>query len=345
MEAVHLRFQGSLRLAHSTGLPERSEVIVHSDGLKSALFAVGLQVYPEWAGQADAFFNAFTISSAFPFCNDEYFLPRPQWPVSFRFSQTEEALFAKKAKKIQYVSAAFYTSFYAHVPESAAHPPVLEVEDRQVVQGQFLFARPQPSERIIWETVTEPHAAKLEDPFGPPRYYTTSRTFFAEDCGLYFLIQFHDVSWRQPIFNALRLLGHQGLGSDRTVGNGFFDFEPAKDVKSFPFHPTEAPSAGDHKGLFVALGMYLPTKEELDRANLQESAWTLVKRGGYLAAPENPEHMRYRRKWVMMMGPGSVIKSRTKPVGKRVDLRPDMPHESIPHPVWRDGRCLFWQLG
>lgn len=344
MEAVHLRFQGPLRLAHATGLPERSEVIVHSDGLKSAIFAVGLQIYPEWAQQADAFFNAFSISSAFPFCEEEYFLPRPLWPVRFRFSQTEEALFAKKAKKIQYVSPEYYRSFNAQMPEPTAQPSVLEVEDSQVVQGQFLFARPQPSERIIWETVTEPHAAKLEDPFGPPRYYTTSRTFFAEGCGLYFLIQFQDEAWRQPVFNALRLLGHQGLGSDRTVGNGFFDFNPAKDVRPFPYAPSVSGSLKS-SALYVALGMYLPTRKELEQASLEESAWTLVKRGGFLAAPENPDHMRYRRKWVMMMGPGSVIKSRTKPVGKIVDLRPDMPHESIPHPVWRDGRCLFWQLG
>jgi CRISPR type III-A-associated RAMP protein Csm4 len=345
-EAWHLRFTGPLRLSHPTGLPERSEIIIHSDTLKSALFAVGLQIYPEWAGQADNYFNAFSISSAFPFCGEEYFLPRPQWPVIFRFSQTDEALFAKKAKKIQYVSAAFYDSFYKNLPaHSFAQPPVLDVDNSQVVQGQFLSSRSQPSGRVVWETVVEPHAAKLEDPFGSPRYFTTSRTFFAQDCGLYFLIRFHDETWRGPLLNAMRLLGHQGMGSDRSVGNVFFDFHPERDIKSpLPFGlPDQDPP--DQAGLYVALGMYLPTQEDLERAHLDESSWTLVRRGGYLAAPENPEHMRLRRNWLMMMGPGSVLKCTASPVGKMVDLRPEVPHDPVRHPVWRDGRCLFWKLG
>jgi CRISPR/Cas system CSM-associated protein Csm4 (group 5 of RAMP superfamily) len=91
--------------------------------------------------------------------------------------------------------------------------------------------------------------------------------------------------------------------------------------------------------------MYLPTQEDLERAHLDESSWTLVRRGGYLAAPENPEHMRLRRNWLMMMGPGSVLKCTASPVGKMVDLRPEVPHDPVRHPVWRDGRCLFWKLG
>lgn len=340
-EAWHLRFTGPLRLSHSTGLPERSEIIVHSDTLKAALFAVGLQIYPEWAEQAENFFKAFSLSSAFPFCGDEYFLPRPQCPVIFRFSQTDPALFAKRAKKIQYVSVEYYGKLRAG---SSAQPSILDVNDSQVVQGQFLSSRSHTSERMIWETVVEPHASKLEDPFGSPRYFTTSRTFFAHDCGLYFLIRFHDETWRGPLLNALRLLGHQGLGSDRSVGNGFFDFHPDKDVKNFDSY-LPALDTFNSGGYYVALGMYLPTWQDLEHANLDESSWTLVKRGGYLAAPENPEHMRLRRNWVMMMGPGSVIKSDEMPEGKIVDLRPQVPHDPVQHPVWRDGRCLFWKLG
>ncbi|MBK8656807.1 MAG: hypothetical protein IPN20_23520 [Haliscomenobacter sp.] len=70
---------------------------------------------------------------------------------------------------------------------------------------------------------------------------------------------------------------------------------------------------------------------------MEDSAWGLVKRGGYIAGAADPDHTSLRKRSVFMFEEGSVFPN--KPLtGSRVDLKPDW--EGM-HSVWREGRPVF----
>jgi len=92
------------------------------------------------------------------------------------------------------------------------------------------------------------------------------------------------------------LLGENGVGSDRNTGNGQFiaTFE-----KEIPFH---IPTDGERQ---INLSLYCPNdKEEAAQMLDKESAFRLVKRGGFIASPTYIDHITYRKKSIYMIAEG-----------------------------------------
>lgn len=322
VEAIKFKFSGGLHIGRGAEELDKTATVYGSDALKSALFAVGLQYYPQWALTPDVFFNGFRISSAFPWCGDEYFLPKPG-DMRFKFEHNNDLAEAKMAKKITYISASQFRTW-------ASHTAPIHVKDSQVGDGSFLFAG--TGKKFLHAIVQQ----RVQIPLrydGETRPYYFERLLFEENSGLYFLISFEDETLKPKVMHALHMLGDLGIGTDRTVGNGQFEIQSIA--------PFQMPAGKD--GRQMAIGLYLPTEEEIANIDLTQSSWSLTKRGGYIAGASLTEHRSLRKNNIYFFGEGSTFTATKLLSGLYVNLQPAWGGSTM-HPVWRCGRPLFLAL-
>ncbi|MBK8818381.1 MAG: hypothetical protein IPN49_04560 [Saprospiraceae bacterium] len=147
--------------------------------------------------------------------------------------------------------------------------------------------------------------------------------------GLYFLAT---GDYLERIDKALSLLQYEGIGTDRNVGNGFFEFT-STDITLDGARDSE---------YSMALGLYCPlNKEQLSSELDAKSAYELVKRGGYIT---KEGYQTIEKCSIYMMAEGSILKT-NKPIhGKSsIDLTPkDLPQDMRPnHSIYRCGRTIF----
>jgi CRISPR-associated protein Csm4 len=333
LEAIKLRFSTPVHLGRGLEDLDRSETVYHSDSLKSAIFAVGLAQFPHWAeDNADAFFNGFRISSCFPFSGDELFLPKPFLNIRFEFSEVANDRQAKTGKKVSFLSLKQFEKLIS-VGEGAE--PIKISKDVITPDGQFICENETTAKRSFFKTEVQQRVSVfLEGNDEQTRPFYMDRLYFEKDCGLYFLVDFRgNTELRNQVLQTLRLLGDLGIGTDRTVGNGLFDFDQNRDVQS-----VEIKTVGKHQKQ-MNLGLYLPKEKELKEIKLDQSHWSLLKRGGYMGGTSNDEFLSLRKKSLYFFGEGSVFESETPLIGKKEYIKPDW---NLPmHPVWRDGQCLF----
>jgi CRISPR-associated protein Csm4 len=323
-EYAKLKFVSPLHLSKGKLGLDVSFEILHSDTLKSALFACAIELYSEAVvlngGDGKDFFESFTISSAFPYVNEDLFFPKPEWlPNTFEETIRTKEIDRKKVKKIRYFSQKYYQNLLNG-------NLILEKDKVAKYYADTPLVENQPFKS---ETVQRVSVSRTFEDDGKTFY--TERLFFYEGCGLFFLIQFHDASKREMIEAALRLMGDNGIGSDKSAGNGQFEFN------AFETLTLELPKDAAFQ---TNLSLYCPDYEEVkDEKFLNNSAYSLAKRGGYLANPRDFNHSTLRKKSILMFTEGSVFPKNRALTGKIVDLSPE--NENIGHSVWRDGRALF----
>lgn len=330
VEAIHLHFNSPLHIGRGATELDKTGAIYHSDALKSALYAVGLPYFPEWETSPDSFFNAFHISSAFPFCGDELFLPKPYFQMQFRFANTAEEKEAKKAKRISFISASLFPE-WAQAPEQK-----VSVQETQVSPGgSYLFNSASKAKAFLHAEIQQRVQVSLEgDTDNDARPFYFDRLYFDENSGLYFLAQFNNKAIRQQVLQVLTILGTQGIGTDRTVGNGLFNFDAATHIAPF-----DLPGKAGGK-LHMSLGLFLPGREELATVNMDESYWQLVKRGGYMGGSSYEKFLSLRKNNIYFFAEGSVFKTDVTPQGRYINLKPDFNDNDL-HPVYRCGQPLF----
>jgi CRISPR-associated protein Csm4 len=156
------------------------------------------------------------------------------------------------------------------------------------------------------------------------------KLYFADNAGLFCMVEIKDdnADTLQRLKAMFKLLGENGIGSDRAVGCGQFDVSYHTLTLALPATATK----------FTNLGLYCPTDTN-EVSN--PTAFTLIKRGGWLASPENETHLTYRKKSIYMVEEGAVFGFDTNSflMGKSVNLQPD--EVPVKHDIWRDGRALW----
>ena len=327
--ALRLRFTTPLHLGRGSEELDRSETVYHSDSLRAALFAVGLPYFPNWGEQPNTFFNTFRLSSCFPFAGEELFLPKPALPTRFQFSQTEEGKAAKKGKKLEFLSVPVFEQYV----NAGTTEPVID-GNCITPDGRFVCAGKETAKKTFFRSevqqrVTVFHEGNDES----TRPFYADRLFFEPDCGLYCWATFENSTIRQQILQTLRLLGEMGIGTDRTVGNGLFDFSADSDVSEHTLH------VGGLHNRQLSLGLYWPNQQEFGSIDLSQSYWQLIKRGGYMGGTSESAFLSLRKKSVYMFTEGSTFLAPKPLQGRFDDLKPDW--DAPMHPVWRDGQCLF----
>lgn len=294
-----------------------SSAEIHSDTISAALAAIRSQLGK--VDDVEEFMDSFTISSAFPFHESTFFLPRIKGKLNFNVEGKSEQELRKELKKIRFIEASVWQNLLGNrenkIKKSQLHGSFL-LNDTQS------FTKPYVSE--VMQRVTIPRADGQDaDPF----YFNW--TYFQKNAGMYCI-----VDAKAELFNEIvhyfELLGEIGIGTDKNVGGGKFDVK----TDTITFEAYKNTNAN------VLLSLYLPTEEEINTIDLNNSMYDLLLRGGYMAGSEREDLRHLRKKSVYMFGVGSVFSTSSTLKGKVVDLTPEW-NDSKMHPVYRSGKPFY----
>mgnify|MGYP002520590909 FL=1 len=292
----------------------------------SCLSKIGVQI-PDNGGLG------CSVSSAFPFYQENrnsspvYFFPKP---LRYSLPNLKDISDAKKVKKVRWLDFDYF--------RRVINGEQLFVDGQDITSikhGGFLTAGAIAEDFIssqVSPRVTMP--SRLGDEDARPFYM--DRVFFKGYSGLFFLAE-GDCSL---LDRGLKLLQYEGIGTDRNVGNGYFECQ--KDSITI-----ECPESSEYS---ISLSIFIPeNKEKLALMLGKEAvAYDFARRGGWIT--ESP-YNSIRKNAVYAFLPASVFALGKSPCveGRIVNLQPESLGEIIrtenlgesPHPIWRCGKSIF----
>lgn len=298
---------------------------IQSDTLYAALTSCLAKVGSEIPSDGDL---GFTISSMFPYyqeksdCAPIFFLPMP---FQTYMPQLTDVSKAKSIKKIQWIDSTLFSS----VSQGKA---LFDGTDKyfNYIYGYYLTAEPfsvendefiqsEVAQRVVLESRT---GAKDALP------YYIDRITFRDNSGLYFIA----TGKLNILDEALTLLSSEGLGTDRNVGFGSFEY--TKDTLTI-----DTPDDSDFQ---MALSLFIPESEEQLHELLASDyvAYDIVRRGGWITTYP---YTTYRKNAIYGFLPGSVFcrVGNSEIKGKIVNLSPNIEVKPCIHPIWRNGKSLM----
>jgi len=296
---------------------EESSSFIHSDTLSAAILATWALIWPEQINQ-QAQVPSFRLSSAFPYYQDCYFLPRVLSSQAIRLP-ADKLKQAKKLKKIQWLDTKLWLA-------SLSDPNWANTIDLEKgICQSVLVSQSNALPEKLWLEEERPRLSinRINNQAAENQIFNFSRIWFDPDGGLYFLAVFDDEASRQQFETALRVLGDSGIGADRTSGNGCFTWKRGQ-VPDLQIA---------EQGKAVALSLVNPVPSDCQTGWLEGSAYKLVSRGGWIGGSG------IRKQRVRMFAEGSVF---NQPLtGRMIDVSVD----HFPQKVFRDGRGFFVKAG
>ena len=298
---------------------ESASQVVSSDMLSAALASVRAM-----KGKKEGikeFLESFSISAAFPYYGEEYFLPSPVGKLNITVKGQKESEYRKQLKRIKYISSNLW--------HKLMRGETLEVESAQI-HGEYLIEIPDedfrtPTTHVVNQRVMVPREENLDAvPF------MFEWTFFRhgeKEAGLYCLIKTEKQNVEELI-GLFLTLGTVGIGSGKTVGGGSFEVN----TEEVEWPVIEGDST-------MLLSSYIPEEEELKGLNLESSRYQVVRRGGFMAGSSEERMRHLRKKTVYMFDVGSVFHTVQILKGKVVDITPEWNDKAM-HPVYRSGKPL-----
>jgi CRISPR-associated protein Csm4 len=301
-----------------------SDNLLHSDGIKSAIFATAIELFGDTRINK-AYFDSFKVSSAFPMVKNKYFLPKP---AHFGLG-IDNPTFRKSLNDVQYLELRFWEKFASGVQKEDALSTTTTLktpfksEATQRVWIKHAYEGREQEKGFDYDTLTAEDFNQDSTPF------YIEKNFMKEDHKLYFLVNYTEGSdeelFLKEMDGIMRLLGDNGVGLQRGIGNGHFVAKRNTLTLNLPT---------DSNGQ-MNLSLYCPdTADTLEQLNLTDSYYKLMKRGGWISTPVST----LRKRSIYMFTEGSVFRTPNAPKGKTEDLRPDIFKE---HPIWRDGNAIF----
>jgi CRISPR-associated protein Csm4 len=331
------KFTAPLHIANVRADYDRSETTLSSDTLYAAVMSAWATLgKAEWITPEPA----FALSSLFPYYKQgeqvRYFLPKPTGVLKANDNLSTR----KEIKKARYVEAELFAQW--------AKGSRIEADTNHLA-GEFYLKKPPANEKekniiksfITSEVYPRVRVPRVEGKDAEPYYI--ERIWFAEGCGLYCLFVGSDEDYRK-VKTALNFLQHEGIGTDRHVGNGLFVIEDIALPESFSFNTADA-------NYLVNLSLFCPESPEQLESLLPEAdsniAYELVQRGGWVTTEP---FLTLRKKRVHMFREGSVFARSAAAnitenvgfsiAGKTQNVRPDWNDEKL-HPIYRSGRAIF----
>lgn len=275
----------------------------------------------------------FTVSSLFPYFQKDkdstpiYFLPIP---MQAKQANLADASMAKKVKKVHWIDSALYSTvlcgdslfdgtdkYLPYIQENY----LTTCELPEDANGSKEFVRSEVSQRVTLKSRTGEEDALP---------YYVDKILFRHQAGFYFMAE-GDTTLLEK---ALHLLSMEGIGTDRNVGYGFFEYT----VESLSM---DLPQEANHQ---LTLSMFIPeSREQLtELMNSEQVAYDFARRGGWITTYP---YMTLRKNAIYGFLPGSVFhKVNDKPatvIGKIVDLKPSSVDVEIAHHVWRNGKAIM----
>ncbi len=275
------------------------------------------------------------LSSAFPYAGKVLFFPKPLLPANL--PPEMHSSWAKTLKKIAFVSRQIGMAWLAQEDLSAEanHDQLLHRGRVWVTREELSqlagFYDPRTGQIRMWAVEALPRVT-VDRATCRSAVYQAGVVRFRPGAGLFTLVEFLDgdaEAERQRLTTLFQVMGHSGLGGERSSGYGQFDLQEPE-----PFAGLGAVD-GD---LFLTLAPYHPTPAEVQAGVLGEGAsYNLLTRRGWVGSPEG---MPLRRRLVRLLGEGSVLRHTGQAgYGDLTDVTPRDEHgqEVLGHKVWRYG--------
>lgn len=317
-----MNFVAPLHLSMGKNSYDVSSKRLHSDTIKSAVLSCAFSLGSE-EEDIRKILNECIFSSAFPYYGDEYFFPKP-FVKLMAIKNLQEEKQGKVFKKIHYLGRNYF--------EMLLHGAAGEIDPAHLMDGGSCLSDHeellQEKNLTILKSSVNQRVTIAPDYSEDATPFYSERLFFPEKGGLWFMVEFAEKGIEKKLEGLLRLLGDNGIGTDRSVGNGFFKIEQDEITIT-------TPSSASHQ---MNLSLFCPNKSELTKETLEDSSWQLTKRGGYIAGGSNEDNLSLRKRSIYMFEEGSVFKN-VNLEGKVVDLRPKI--QEVNHPIWRDGKSIF----
>ena len=325
-----LHFTAPLHISDQHDDLGNSQKIIQSDTLYAALMSCLAKNGEDLPEDGEL---GFTVSSLFPYFQKDkdsspvYFLPIP---MQSRQADLADVTKAKTVKKVQWIDSNLYSSVLSGeslFDGTDSYIPYIQgnylttYELPEDINGSKEFVRSEVSQRVTLMSRTGEEDAK-------PFY--VDKILFRYDAGLYFIVE-GDTSLLEK---ALHLLSLEGIGTDRNVGYGFFEY--TADTLSI-----DLPKEANHQ---LSLSLLIPeSKEQLEMLlNSECVAYDFVRRGGWITTYP---YMTLRKNAIYGFVPGSVFRKdegeSATVIGKIVDLKPETVDVEITHHVWRNGKAIM----
>jgi CRISPR type III-A-associated RAMP protein Csm4 len=331
-EIIRFKFTTPLHVGNERSDYSTGSALLHSDSIYAAICHAWARLGKvDWIGENGD--SGFTISSLFPYVNYNttysYFLPRPMLLLDEKNKDDIDTSVRKALKKVQWIDIpvfealagatplAYNNTFYDKGYQSVKELPRDEL-------GQLIAPISNQS---------MPRAAISRTGMEDTIIYYIDRFYFHERAGLYAFVMFDNDNTKARVEAALRLLADEGLGTDRNVGHGKFEFSLDKISINLP-----------DKAIYgINLGMYCPYDkmewEQYTEYNMPEAraGCSLTRRGGWMSEPRNT----WRKRSVYMALPGGVFKTNgIQKAGTVVNVEPT-DEVNTGHPIWRNGQSIF----
>lgn len=307
-----------------------SQKTIHSDTLYAALMSCLAKMGESLPEDGDL---GFTVSSLFPYFQKDanstpiYFLPIP---MQAKQAELADVSMAKKVKNVQWVDSTLYSSVLSGDALFDGTDKYLpNVQDNYLttyelptdVNGSKEFIKSEVSQRVTLQSRTGEEDAK-------PYYF--DKILFRHQSGLYFLAE-GDTTLLEK---ALNILSMEGIGTDRNVGFGFFDY--TRDEITI-----DLPENANHQ---LSLSLFIPESQEqlVALMDSEQVAYDFARRGGWITTYP---FMTLRKNAIYGFLPGSVFhkdeETASTVIGKIVDLKPETTDVAIAHNVWRNGKAIM----
>ena len=255
-----------------------------------------------------------TISSLFPY----YQANQTEGPILFfpkpmSFSPTaNDTQDIKTLKKITWVDL--------HYLESILKGDNLVKENTIADVHDKIYLTQSPCEKFIYSQVKNRVAVSRACEDANPFYMDDIH--FTGHSGLYFLAEGNT----KVIDKVLPLLMHEGIGTDRNVGHGHFEYQK-KEIE------IQVPEDSD---MGLLLSTYIPTTSDILAQNLNHDgiAYQIVRRGGWIT---QIGYNTQRKNAIYAFDAGSVLHGLDSGNGAIVDLAPNNFKE---HKIWRCGKSI-----
>lgn len=309
---VKLHFQGPLRIGEPGIGIENTSPFVHSDTLFSALCHAWVLLRGErWVSDFLEVYRtkpSFVLSSAFPFMETSFYLPRPFCPILWE----EKEVQAKELKTLRWLS---YTSLDQVFSGSKVSLEKVKTENKTAL--------------AIQRKMLTPRVALGRNDMASELFFC-GQTYFTEGAGLYGVIHFLDEGNSFALLKeAFGLLGEEGLGAERNSGLGHFTPEWIEPDATWQ-------SLFSRKGARYYLASLFWTDPQTLPKALSGSNYDLIERRGWFYSASTGTQMK--RKSVWMFAEGSVLDF--LPQGALVDLAPEAWKNQGGHPVYRCGMAF-----
>ena len=319
MIVYKLHFTSPLHLSAGYEGYEQIFHYLHSDTLFSAILSNWSHFYDDII-ESLAQNLPFQVSSAFPFSANQYYFPKPLKQLPVRINENDYRII-KKLRKVNFIEKELF--------EKIIHEETVGIEQIHFsASRQFLSLKQDVSDCFAEREISRNVIDRIS---GCTDIFHFAEIIFKEDSGLFFMVFFKDQNMRKKFETVLRFLGDEGIGGDRNVGKGLFEVES---IENFNLRqPQNAAS-------ILNLSLYHPIREEINNHLLENSAYDMITRKGWITAPG---YRNLRKKSINMFREGSIFSNLNKDDYGDIPVVAEKTQDLIDFNVYRYGKGFVIQ--